>query len=174
MRSSAITPCHQASPKRCLLVLASLSLIAFPAIPHADNLVGRVVAISDGDTMTILVRQSQVRVRLADIDAPEIKQPFGTRSRQSLASMCARTTAHVEGSSKDRYGRVLGRVTCNGINANAKQVQLGMAWVFERYARRDSPLHAMQVEARGAKRGLWVDAEPIPPWEWRVRTRRLQ
>jgi hypothetical protein len=73
---------------------------------------------------------------------------------------------------KDRYGRTLGRVNCAGVDANAEQVRRGMAWVYERYAAKDSPLHAVQAEAKAARRGLWQDARPVPPWEWRVARRR--
>lgn len=67
----------------------------------------------------------------------------------------------------DRYGRTLGRVFCAGVDANAEQVRRGMAWVYVKYAPKDSPLYAIQAEARVARRGLWQDARPVPPWEWR-------
>ena len=124
--------------------------------------------IADGDTLTILdASRHQHRIRLADIDAPERKQRFGTRSQQSLAELCAGEVADVEDHGLDRYGRTIGRVSCAGIDANAEQVRRGMAWVFERYAPKDSPLYAVQADARAARRGLWQDFKPVPPWEWR-------
>jgi endonuclease YncB( thermonuclease family) len=105
-------------------------------------------------------------VRLIEIDAPERKQPFGTRSRQSLSDLCGRKTATVEWTEKDRYGRVLGRVYCGGIDANAEQVRRGMAWVFDRYVK-DRSLYVLQDEAKAARKGLWADKVPVPPWEWR-------
>ena len=135
----------------------------------ASELVGRVVAIADGDTLTVLVTRQQIKVRLTDIDAPERKQPFGTRSRQSLADMCAGKDARIAEQGKDRYGRTLGRVSCAGVDANAEQVRRGMAWVYVRYAPKDSPLYVVEAEARAARRGLWQDARPVPPWEWRKR-----
>jgi endonuclease YncB( thermonuclease family) len=131
------------------------------------ELVGRVVAIADGDTLTVLVSREQIKVRLSDIDAPEHKQPFGTRSRQSLAELCHGKAATVSDRGKDRYGRTLGAVICAGVDANAEQVRRGMAWVYEQYAPKGSPLYAMQREAKAAQRGLWRDARPVPPWEWR-------
>ena len=110
--------------------------------------------------------RQQVRVRLLEIDAPESKQAFGRRSKDSLAEMCAGQTAQVESTGKDRYGRVLGWVTCAGVNANAEQVRRGMAWVYDRYVT-DRGLYSIQDEARAAKRGLWADVNPVPPWEWR-------
>ena len=126
----------------------------------------------DGDTLTVLIDRRQVKVRLADIDAPESKQTFGTRSRQSLAALCFNKEARLETQGKDRYGRIVATVYCAEANANAVQVQQGMAWVFERYASRGSPLYALQNEAKAAKRGLWGDPRPVPPWEWRRSQRK--
>ena len=66
-------------------------------------------------------------------------------------------------------GRTLGRVSCAGVDANAEQVRRGMAWVYVRYAPKYSPLYAVQAEARAARRGLWHDPNPVPPWKWRTR-----
>jgi len=75
----------------------------------------------------------------------------------------------VQDNGQDRYGRIIGRVTCAGIDANSTQVRLGMAWVFDRYARPDSPLYGLQDEARIERAGLWADPQPVAPWEWRRR-----
>lgn len=133
----------------------------------AGDLNGVVVGISDGDTLTILVERKPVKVRLAEIDAPESKQPFGNRSRQSLAAICHRKSAQVTWQSHDRYSRVIGQVQCAGIDANAHQVSSGMAWVYDRYSKPASPLYRLQDDAKQARRGLWVDANPVPPWDWR-------
>ena len=135
------------------------------------EIIGSVVKIQDGDTLTVLINRKQVRVRLVDIDAPEKMQAFGTRSRQSLAELCAGKQARVLEQGQDRYSRTLGRVYCSGLDANAEQVRRAMAWVFERYAPRDSPYYALQSEARQCKRGLWADQRAMPPWEWRASTR---
>jgi endonuclease YncB( thermonuclease family) len=120
--------------------------------------------------LTVLVGGQQIRVRLVEIDAPERKQAFGARSRQSLSDLCGRKTATVKWSEMDRYGRVLGRVFCGGIDANAEQVRRGMAWVYDRYVK-DRSLYALQDEAKVARRGLWADKSPVPPWEWRMSRR---
>jgi len=86
----------------------------------AAELASRVVAVADGDTLTVLVSRQQIRVCLTEIDAPERKQPFGTRSRQSLADLCHGKPARVESTRADRYGRTLGRVYCAGVDANAE------------------------------------------------------
>lgn len=148
-------------------LLCTLAVAVLPLPGFAGNLSGQVVNVHDGDTLTLLVDKQQIRIRLADIDAPEHKQPFGTRSRQSLHELCHGKAAQVQDNGRDRYGRTIGAVTCAGIDANAEQVRRGMAWVYDRYARPSSPLYALQKEAQDARAGLWVDAQPVPPWDWR-------
>jgi len=153
------------------LPLATFILaIAYPAA--AEKITGRVVAIQDGDTLTVLVDRRQLKVRLANIDAPESRQPFGTRSKQSLSDLCFKKEARLETNGQDRYGRTIATVYCAGVDANAVQVRQGMAWVFDRYASSNSPLYTLQNEARAARRGLWGDAAPVPPWEWRQHQRK--
>lgn len=151
-----------------LLVLVTLA--AAPCAVRAD-FVGRVVKVSDGDTVTVLVERKQIKVRLDAIDAPELKQAFGRHSRQSLAELCAARTARVVEKGLDRYGRTVGSIFCDGVDANAEQVRRGMAWVFVRYAPRNSPLYGLQGEARGSRRGLWADPSPMAPWDWRLKSR---
>jgi len=105
---------------RAFTVAALLLLLSSGPLAHADELLGRVVKITDGDTLVVLLAKKQIKVRLTDIDAPERKQAFGTRSRQSLAELCAGKDARVAEQGKDRYGRTLGRVYCAGVDANAE------------------------------------------------------
>lgn len=151
-------------PHLAIAFFLSLLLSTFPAYAVVS---ARVISIHDGDSLTVLIDHRSVRVRLADIDAPELRQPFGTRSRLSLSEVCFGKSAALDVRSLDRYGRTLAQVTCAGTDANAEQVRRGFAWIFTRYARRDSPLHTLQSEARTAHRGLWIDPSPIPPWDWR-------
>jgi endonuclease YncB( thermonuclease family) len=151
-------------------VLACLLFLAHAAV--ADELVGLVVSVQNGDTLTVHVSHEMVRIRLIDIDAPEKKQAFGTRSRQSLGEICHGKKARVDDRGLDRYGRTLDQVTCAGVDANAEQVRRGMAWVYVRYAPKDSHLYGIEAEARLHRRGLWRDAKPMPPWEWRPQSRR--
>ena len=107
---------------------------------------------------------------MAEVDAPEHQQAFGTRSRKHLASLCCKPSAEVRpiapAGGPDRYGRTVAHVSCNGVDANTEQVRAGMAWVFDRYVI-DRRLYALQEEARTAHRGLWAGAHPVAPWEWR-------
>ena len=133
----------------------------------AAQLTGRVVHVIDGDGLIVFLGDKRVNVRLEHIDAPEHGQPYGTPSRQSLIAICGGELAKVDASGKDRNGRTLARVRCNGADAGAEQVERGMDWVFERYAPADSPLYPIQREAQAAKRGLWSQPTPVAPWEWR-------
>lgn len=148
------------------IVLVCALLSSMPL--SAAEITGRVVSIADGDTLTVLMDRQQVKVRLVEIDAPENAQPFGNRSKQSLSDMCFGKEAQIEEKGMDRYGRTLGRVFCGGLDANAEQVRRGMAWVYDKYVT-DRSLYQLQNEAKAEMRGLWGDANPVPPWKWRHR-----
>lgn len=148
-------------------VLFGLLGLCVAAGAVADDLQGRVVAVADGDTLTILTAQhEQVKVRLAEIDAPEKAQPFSARARQSLVDMCHGVDATAKVQTKDRYGRSVARVLCGGVDANLEQVRRGFAWVYDRYVT-DRSLYPEQDAARAAGRGLWRDPEPQAPWDFR-------
>lgn len=140
-------------------------LLAFCGVAHAD-FSGQVVAILDGDTIDVLVNQRPVRVRLAQIDAPEKRQAFGTRSRQVLAGLVFKKTARVAEDGHDRYGRVVGTVFVGDVDVNAQMVREGMAWVSRRYAK-NKMLYELETQAKALRVGLWVDPDPMPPWEYR-------
>ena len=103
-----------------------MMLLAWATAAHAEILTGRVVGISDGDTITVLVERQQIKIRLADIDAPESRQAFGTRAKQALSDLCCNKDARLETQGKDRYGRTIATVYCAGRNANVHQVWQGM------------------------------------------------
>jgi endonuclease YncB( thermonuclease family) len=147
--------------------------VLFVGSSYATTFDAPVVRVVDGDSLIVLVDRQQMRVRLKEIDAPELKQPFGKRSRQSLATMCAAKQARVIWSEKDRNGRLLARAWCGGIDANAEQVRRGMAWVFDRYVK-DRSLYPLQEVARADRLGLWADAAPMAPWEWRAAKAQLE
>lgn len=144
-------------------------LLAFAGLAHAE-LSGPVVAILDGDTIDVLVNRQPVRVRLAQIDAPERRQAFGTRSRQALAEQVFRQTVRVDEIGHDRYGRVIGTIYVGNVDVNAQMVREGMAWVYRQYAK-DRGLYELERLAKESKRGLWIDPEPVAPWAYR-RTKR--
>jgi endonuclease YncB( thermonuclease family) len=134
---------------------------------QAETFAGKVVGIVDGDTLTLVTTsKQQYKIRLAEIDAPEKHQPFGTRSKQSLSDLCFGKQAEVTPRVIDRYKRTVAHIKCAGVDANTEQVNRGMAWVYRRYARNHN-LYIQEHNARVAKRGLWSDPHPIAPWEWR-------
>lgn len=136
-------------------------------IAAAETLSGRVVSVADGDTLTLLTADRQrIKIRLAEIDAPEHDQPFGQRSKKSLAQLASNRMATVEVRTRDDYGRIVGMVFVAGQNLDAEQVRRGMAWVYRQYATTQS-LYALEAEAKAARRGLWADPNPLPPWDWR-------
>lgn len=130
-----------------------------------------IVGVSDGDTVTARCGKpqdyQQVKVRLGGIDAPEKRQPFGQRSKQSLSDLCYLQQARLTPKSIDRYGRTVGDVNCRDQDAARHQVRAGMAWVFDSYARGYEGLYVLQDQARARKAGLWADRQPMAPWEWR-------
>ncbi|MBW9799548.1 thermonuclease family protein, partial [Escherichia coli] len=116
---------------------------------------GKVIRVLDGDTIEVLQDKKPIRVRLANIDAPEKKQAFGRWSTNQLKALLAGQSVTVSYTQTDRYGRIIGRVfTMNGTEASRFMVQSGAAWVYERY-NVDESLPALQREAQEQKRGLW-------------------
>lgn len=125
-----------------------------------------VISIADGDTLTVLQDGRPARIRLANIDAPEKRQGFGARAKQSLSEMCYRKDAVLTVVSTDRYGRTVALVSCAGVNVNRAQVERGLAWVYKQY-NKDRSLPALQEAAAAKRRGLWAESNPIPPWDFR-------
>ncbi|EBJ7698809.1 micrococcal nuclease [Salmonella enterica] len=147
--------------------IVPLLIILFSGSLCAAEIQGKVIRVLDGDTIEVLQSKKPVRIRLANIDAPEKKQPFGRCSTNQLKAFLAGQSVTVSYTQTDRYGRILGRViTANGTEANRQQVLKGAAWVYDRY-NTDNTLPALQREAQKQKRGLWADSNPVPPWEWR-------
>ncbi|WON72891.1 thermonuclease family protein [Nitrosospira sp. Is2] len=146
-----------------LVAIAALGL--FISAAQAETFNGRVVGIADGDTLTVLTASKQQhRIRLAEIDAPEKSQPFGSKSKQSLSDLCFGKEAEISSRVKDRYQRIVARVKCAGVDANAEQVSRGMAWVYRRYAK-DHDLYVLEHVAKVEKLGLWAGSSPTPPWQ---------
>lgn len=146
-------------------VLLTLCLIVLTS--KADQLFGQVIAVADGDTLTILTKDKQkIIIRLNAIDAPEKNQAFSNASKKSLSSICFKKTASIQTFGPDKYGRTIGDVTCDEVNANKYQVDNGMAWVYRKYSN-DSALIAMEDKAKNMGQGLWDDPNPVPPWEFR-------
>ncbi|MFH1023790.1 MAG: thermonuclease family protein [Planctomycetota bacterium] len=132
----------------------------------------KVVSVTDGDTLKVLNGKT-VTIRLNGIDCPEKAQAFGQKAKQFTSEMVFGKLVTVKEKGRDRYGRTIGEVILeDGRNLNRELVRAGMAWWYRQYAPKDAELEVLELEAREAKRGLWVDADPVPPWEWRKRKRK--
>ena len=152
----------------CTGVVMLLLLVGL-VVTQAETMTGRVVGISDGDTLILRVDGGErMGVRLAGIDAPELDQPYGATAKQALATLARDRTARVEVVDRDEYGRLVGTVQVGGRNVNAALVEQGAAWVYRRY-NRDPQLLVLEDRARSARRGLWglPIQQRIPPWDWR-------
>jgi endonuclease YncB( thermonuclease family) len=173
-----------------LLVLTCIGSVAFllsaptwgvslPYRRHTRNIAtpiifeGRVVGVQDGDTITVLdSSNANHRIRLLGIDAPEKGQAFGTRSGQNLSQAVFNKIVTIEWSKHDRYGRILGKVMLGSQDVCLEQITAGMAWHYKYYQDEQSPedrkLYAdAEDTARSSGVGLWIDPNPIPPWDFR-------
>jgi endonuclease YncB( thermonuclease family) len=165
---------------RCLSPFSSLRAFLIAVLfcswlgtASAETLRGEVIGLSDGDTLTVLDNERhQHRVRLVGIDAPEKRQAFGERSRQHLSALVFRQEVVVDWKKRDRYGRILGLVRVRSVDVGQAQLRAGLAWHYKAYAREQPAAQRSlysdeEVDARRARRGLWSEAEPTPPWEFR-------
>lgn len=181
---------HQAVRGSHLKHLAlALLLVISTRDAFAANLEGRVVGVSDGDTVTVLDgERKRHKIRLAGIDAPEKAQPFGQRSKENLSRMVFDKDVRVEWSKRDRYGRIVGKVwvqpkscpTCPmTLDAGHSQITVGLAWWYRKYAKEQSSADRgayefSEQEARAKRVGLWSDPDPVPPWDWRRSSKGTQ
>jgi len=151
-----------------LLLAFLLSLFSASASPEElAPWAGKVVGVQDGDTLEVMREGKAVRIRLAGIDAPERGQPFGTRARQAAAKLVFGKVVEVRPETLDRYGRIVAEIVLpDGRSLTQMLVALGMAWHYKRYSS-DPTLVALEARARRGRAGLWVDAHPVPPWNWR-------
>jgi endonuclease YncB( thermonuclease family) len=163
-------------------LIFSALLLALTVGVHAETITGRVVGVADGDTVTVLDSQKvQHKIRLSGIDAPEKAQPFGNRSKQNLSDLVFQKEVSVDWQKRDRYGRIVGKVmvqppdcpTCpKTLDTGQAQLIVGLAWWYRKYASEQSPqdrgrYESEETEARARRAGLWRDAEPVPPWDFR-------
>ncbi|MFY9261987.1 MAG: thermonuclease family protein [Gallionella sp.] len=141
-----------------------LLLCAFSVQAETFNTTVRVVL--DGDTVMIKRGESTQTIRLAEIDAPEKAQPFGETAKKSLSDLVMGKSVQVVSQTMDQYGRMVAHLNVNGLDVNAEQIRLGMAWEYSNF-HSNKALIALQKEAQSVPRGLWALSNPIPPWEWR-------
>ena len=128
----------------------------------------KVIGIKDGDTVSLLIKGKPQTVRLAHIDCPERKQPFGTKAKEMLSLLCFGKYVTLRGNNKlDRNKRLIAELILpNGINVNKMMVKNGLAWHYKKYSK-DASFAKLEIEAQNKKLGLWTEKNPIAPWEWR-------
>jgi micrococcal nuclease len=155
------------------LILAANSLI------HAntdDAIIGKVVSVADGDTITVLENNTQHRIRLYGIDSPEKRQDFSNRAKQFMADLVFQKQVRVVKQDVDRYGRIVGLVYTGNVSVNEELVKNGLAWVYLYYCKIPvcEDWLALESQARAGKLGLWSHPDPVPPWEYRRKESRRQ
>lgn len=159
--------------QRFFLFAIFLFAAAAELYPAPFDIRGRVVGVQDGDSITVLDSSYvQYKVRLAGIDAPEKKQAFGAASKRSLSALVYDRFVEVHVTKTDRYGRYVAKVTVGGTDVCLAQIRAGMAWFYADYQKELSPADremylAAHRAALAARSGLWADAAPIPPWQYR-------
>lgn len=151
------------------------ALLAFSAVTaQAEIFFAKVIVVLDGDTVMALrecghtpcAHGKPLRIRLADIDAPEKGQPGGLDARSALVAMVLKRDIRVRVRGTDIYGRLVAFLQEGRVNVNRRMLQLGMAWEYS-WRHRNREYIALQDEARRARRGLWREPDPMPPWKWR-------
>jgi endonuclease YncB( thermonuclease family) len=147
-------------------MLLCIVLCGVGGLVQAAEFTAKVIAVLDGDTVLIKRANGLVKIRLAEIDAPEKAQTFGETSRRSLSDMVLNKQVKVVSQAVDQYGRMVAHLGIGGLDVNAEQIRRGMAWEYSHF-HSNHVLIALQEEARQAPRGLWALSDPVPPWEWR-------
>lgn len=164
------------------MLAAALVLCAGPAF--AAELQGRVVRVTDGDTVVVLdAAKTQHKVRLQGIDAPERKQPFSEKSKQHLSDLVFGKDVVVQWDKRDRYQRIVGKVlvadpACakqpcpKNVDTGLAQIEAGLAWWYRHYANEQTPEDRKSHEraektAREARVGVWSEKNPVAPWDFR-------
>ncbi|MBS1644063.1 MAG: thermonuclease family protein [Bacteroidetes bacterium] len=151
-------------------LIAILLCFCSVALAREMALKGRVVGVSDGDTITLLVDNKMVKIRFAHVDCPEIKngQPFGRAAKRFTSDYCFGQDVTILNEGKyDRFHRLIGVViNARGENVNKELVKAGLAWHFLKYSS-DASYDALEATARKQRLGLWADPNPIAPWLWR-------
>lgn len=149
--------------------LSLLILLCLAYAHPANAIIGKVIGITDGDTITVLENKTQYKIRLYGIDCPESRQGFGKRAKQFASSIAFGKTANVVKEDTDRYGRTVGIVYVGDICVNEEIIRNGFAWVYQKYCKKAFCQDWLELEelARNDKKGLWSHADPIPPWDFR-------
>ena len=148
--------------------LAIILLFPFVTAPSLAEVTGSVVSVLDGDTLEVLNGHHTERIRLSGIDCPEKGQAFGQRAKHAASNLAFGKDVMVQTHGHDKYKRTLGDVILpDGMNLNQELVKQGWCWWYRKYAPGDTVLEGLEDQARAARKGLWADPQPVPPWVFR-------
>lgn len=153
------------------LKLSPLVFFACALVLLGETFTGKCVGVHDGDSLTVMKAGKAVKVRLEGLDCPELGQDFGTRAKRFTSALVFGKEVQVKEYSKDRYGRMLARVSVGGRDVSLEIIKAGLAWHYKKYSS-DPVLAEAEERARKAKQGLWSMPSPVPPWEYRSMHRR--
>lgn len=147
------------------------------SLAQAEMLTGKVIHIADGDSLTIMRDNTQYKIRLLGIDAPERDQPYGKQARVALNRAINGKVVNADWNKKDDYGRLVAKVSYKQQDIGLQQIQKGMAWHYKQYVREQEPedqsrYAQAEYQAKRDKQGLWQDSKPIPPWDYRHKSPR--
>lgn len=151
-------------------VVALLQLFILCTILHASSThTGKVIAVADGDTITVLQGKKQYKIRLYGIDCPESSQAYGKKAKKLTSKLTYGKTVELTAYDVDRYKRVVAVVKVNGVNVNEELIKNGLAWRYTKYCKESfcDDWIASEYQARNSKLGLWKDKNPMAPWDWR-------
>jgi len=150
------------------LIFPVMLAFCFVCLAESEQFAGKVVGVSDGDTISVMRDGVPAKVRLYAVDCPENGQPWAERAKYATSKMCNSQVVNVEVRDKDKFGRLVGVVTLsNGKVLNSELVREGFAWWYPEYAPGDVKLEQLEAAAREAGIGLWSAPSPVPPWEFR-------
>ena len=172
--ATKVTDVRQAIPTDWLEDLTEKPLhtdkIPTTADPGAYDLIGEVLKVTDGDTITVRSSKGKtMEIRFHGIDTPEYNQPHGSEASKALKRLLSGDSVQIDVKGTGRYGRTIGVVYVSDININEVMVCNGHAWWYKRYAASAANLRRCQETAKASGKGLWANENPIPPWEWRKR-----
>lgn len=150
---------------RCLSLAVVLLVCA--SLVQAEVFDAKVIAVMDGDTVLVLRDGNKIKVRMANIDAPELEQAFGKESRDALAKRVLKKQVRINSQAVDSYGRAIAEITLDGKSMNEAQLSNGMAWEYSHF-HSNKRYAALSQYAQQNKRGLWAQSvDPVSPEQWR-------
>jgi len=149
-----------------LILFLFVSCVPKEPVQPQNVLLGKIVGVKDGDSVYLLHNGQQTEVRLAEIDCPEWRQPFGAKAKKALSDLIFNKEVKVISSGTDKYNRTIGRIYLGDLDVSAEMIRKGYAWAYRQYLT-DKRLIKIEEEAKKAKRGIWLQPNPLPPWEFR-------